>query len=294
MPYRIKRSEAVQHAIRRIAHEQLAKAIAEIDDSLLDRQQVIHQVRKRCKKLRALIRLVRPVLGKSYARENEAFRDAAGWLSALRDAFVQIEVYDQLMEQYASPMQRDACSVVRQQLALRRDQIAPQEIDRCLAEARQRLADAQSRASKWKLSESGFDALAGGFAKTHGRARSSLRAVSKELSTPALHDWRKHIKYHGYQTRLIAGICPELLKPYIEVLDALGESLGDDHNLAVLHESIQTIVTEPDNQIDMKAVANVLKQRRQQIQQTAIPQGQRIFAESSKAFVTRLNKYWKL
>lgn len=294
MSYRIKRSEAVQHAMRRIAHEQLAKAIAEIDDSLLDRQQVIHQVRKRCKKLRGLIRLVRPVLGKRYAQENEAFRDAAGRLSALRDAFVQIEVYDRLMEQYASPMQRDACSVVRQQLALRRDQIDPQEINRCLAEARQRLADAQSRASKWKLSCSGFDAWAGGFAKTHAGARLSLRACSKEPSTPALHDWRKHIKYHGYQTRLIAGICPELLKPYVKVLDALGESLGDDHNLAVLQESIQTIPTEPANRIDVEAFVSVLNQRRQMIQQTAIPQGQRIFAESSKAFMTRLNKYWKL
>ncbi len=284
----------MRKGVRRIAQEQLGKAIAEIDDSLLDRHQVIHQVRKRCKKLRGLIRLVRPALGKTYARENQAFRDAAGVLSELRDAHVQIEVYDQLMDQYASAVQRDACHTVRQQLALRRDQIDRQEIDRCLAEVRQRLADAQSRASKWKLSCSGFDALAGGIAKTHARARLSLQVVIQDPSTAALHDWRKRVKYHGYHAMLLKGICPELLKPYVQVLDGLGETLGDDHNLAVLRESIQAIAKQPDHQADIQSIAKVLEHRRQQLQKAAIPLGQRLFAESTKSLVTRLNKYWKL
>ncbi|QEG42099.1 CHAD domain-containing protein [Roseimaritima ulvae] len=294
MPYQIKRSESVQHAVRRIAREQLTKAIAEIDDSLLDRHKVIHQVRKRCKKLRGLIRLVRPALGKTYGRENDALRDAAGLLSDLRDASVQIEVYDQLLAQYASPAQREACKEIRQQLARRRERIEGGEIDRCLAEFRQRISAARARSSKWKLTASGFNALSGGLGKTHTRARSSLQAVLEDTTTITLHEWRKRIKYHGYHVRLLKGICPELLKPYGQVLDRLGEALGDDHNIAVLQDTIADMATHRSHQHEIEAFGKVLRRRRKKLQRAAIPRGQRVFAEPTTAFVKRLHKYWKL
>ena len=48
----------------------------------------VHDVRKRCKKVRGLLRLVRPGLGPDYRRANADVRDAARELSSLRDAHV--------------------------------------------------------------------------------------------------------------------------------------------------------------------------------------------------------------
>jgi hypothetical protein len=45
----------------------------------------VHQVRKLCKKLRGLIRLVRPEFD-NFQKEDEFFRDAARELSYVRDA----------------------------------------------------------------------------------------------------------------------------------------------------------------------------------------------------------------
>ena len=64
MGYRIRQKESVQDAIQRIATEQIDKAIAEIEDAARDRHEVIHQVRKRCKKLQALVRLGKDRKGK--------------------------------------------------------------------------------------------------------------------------------------------------------------------------------------------------------------------------------------
>ena len=78
MAYRIRtKDDDVEQAVRRIACEQIDRALAEIDDDGLDFARKVHQVRKRCKKLRGLVRLVRPALD-AYGRENAAFRDAAG------------------------------------------------------------------------------------------------------------------------------------------------------------------------------------------------------------------------
>jgi hypothetical protein len=61
MSYHLKRSDGpVQDGVRRIAVDQIDAAIAELDDKALDVHETVHQIRKRCKKLRGLIRLVRP------------------------------------------------------------------------------------------------------------------------------------------------------------------------------------------------------------------------------------------
>ena len=48
MPYRIKQPGHLDDEFRRVVEEQLGRAIREIDDKELDRNETIHQVRKRC------------------------------------------------------------------------------------------------------------------------------------------------------------------------------------------------------------------------------------------------------
>ena len=57
------------------------------DGATPPRSAAVHEVRKSLKKIRAALRLVRPVIGdKSYRRENTCFRDAARPLTEVRDA----------------------------------------------------------------------------------------------------------------------------------------------------------------------------------------------------------------
>ena len=89
--------ERIDEAVRQIAAEQIDKAIAEIDDADLTAHETVHQVRKRCKKLRALARLVRPGFP-SYKKENAFFRDLARGLSGARDAQVMCDAYNRLVD----------------------------------------------------------------------------------------------------------------------------------------------------------------------------------------------------
>ena len=51
MAYRLEADESVDSGVRRIAMEQVEKAIREIDDAELGSHETVHQVRKRCKRL---------------------------------------------------------------------------------------------------------------------------------------------------------------------------------------------------------------------------------------------------
>ncbi len=63
MAYRLKQSESVMEGVRRIGEEQIAEAIDELRDECIARHQAVHQVRKRFKRMRGLLRLVRPGIG---------------------------------------------------------------------------------------------------------------------------------------------------------------------------------------------------------------------------------------
>lgn len=114
MGYRFEVGEALSLNSRRVANEQLSKAITELDDADLDVDEKVHQIRKRCKKLRALLRLIRPALGNTYSIENKRFRNVARKISYVRDVQVLVETFDDLSKHYADQMKESAFASIRQ------------------------------------------------------------------------------------------------------------------------------------------------------------------------------------
>ena len=124
MAYHLRRKDAsVQAGVQRIALSQVNAAIEEIDDPALGPHETVHQVRKRCKKLRGLIRLVRSVFP-AYEDENAAFRDAARTLSFVRDAEAKAETYDLVTAAFAGRIDRANYGSIRWRLTVRKNALA--------------------------------------------------------------------------------------------------------------------------------------------------------------------------
>src|SRR5947209_6922314 len=102
MSFELKQEQSVGKNIRRIVRKQLDGA----SDALTEKQKgsrddVVHEARKHFKKVRAVLRFVRPDIGeKAYRAENALFRDAARPLSEVRDAKIFIETVDALAEHF--------------------------------------------------------------------------------------------------------------------------------------------------------------------------------------------------
>lgn len=294
MAYRIRRSKSVQASVRKIASEQIDKAIGEILNEQLDRHETVHQVRKRCKKLRGLIRLVRPEFN-DYQMENKFFRDAARELSYVRDAQSIIECFDGLLEHFRDQIDQDAFAPVRDELALRRRKIADDKIglDNKLDEFLAKMRDARGRAAKWKINDDDFSAVEGGLAKTYRRGRKALRSAYENPNTENFHEWRKRVKYHWYHARLLRRIWPDMMNMWRSVTDELSDLLGDDHDLAVFR---QTLLDDPDrfsSESDLQLLIGLIDRRRAELQAKARPLGERLFAEKPERLNSRLHSYWE-
>ncbi|MEZ6097799.1 MAG: CHAD domain-containing protein [Pirellulaceae bacterium] len=294
MAYRIRRSKSVQASVRKIALEQIDKAIGEILDEQLDRHETVHQVRKRCKKLRGLIRLVRPEFN-DYQRENEFFRDAARELSYVRDAQSIIECFDGLLGHFHDQIEQDAFVPVRDELAERRQKIADDKVglDNKLDEFLAKMREARGRAAKWKVNDDGFSAVEGGLAKTYRRGRKALRSAYEKPSRENFHEWRKRIKYHWYHARLLRRIWPDMMNLWRGATDELSDLLGDDHDLAVFR---QTLLDDPDrfgSESDLQVLIGLIDRRRAELLAKARPLGERLLAEKPKQLRSRLGRYWE-
>ena len=298
MAYRFNLAQPVECEVQRVALEQIDKALAEIDDEQLDRQEVVHQVRKRCKKLRGLLRLVRVALDDPdlYTFENGYFRDAARDLSGVRDAEVLIKTCDKLMETSAGDRERDAFRDAQRELVFQREQLDPEgpAVASKLATFRDRMLEARQRIGCWRLCVEGPEAAKAGLKRTYRRGR---RAIRKAYDTPSgenFHEWRKRVKYHWYHGRLLREAWEPVLKPWIGELDRLASQLGDYHDLDVLRQRIGRMppqVVSPETACRLR---ELIQARQKDIRAEMLPLGQRVFAEKPKHLTRRLLIYCRV
>ena len=295
MAYRIRRRESVALAIRRIAKEQIDQALDEIADERLDRQEAVHQVRKRCKKIRGLLRLVRPQMSDHYELENAFFRDAAGALSRVRDAEVMAAACDKLFDHFADQIDRAALAPIRETLDSRRRTVAQREHDlpARLAEFASQMREARQRTASWTLDAKGFSAIEGGLKKTYRRGRKAMAAAYRDGSPEAFHQWRKRAKYHWYHTRLLHNLWKPVLACRCELLKELSDLLGDDHDLAVLRSLLAGRPDDFGEKHDVESLIALIDRRRAELEEEAQPIGDLLYAEKPKRLAKRLRRRWK-
>lgn len=288
MAYSFRKSDkTIEDGMRRIARSQVQKALSELDEA--PRPEAIHQARKRCKKVRGLIRLVRPNFP-DYDLENAAFRDATRLLSAARDRTALIEAFDRIAERFSDDTQADAFRTIREQLLDQRASLDDDAVDHALTEFQGEMLKARERIKDWKLKGDGVKAVEKGVKKTYKRAANRMDAARSDASGENLHEWRKRVKYHWYHARLLKRVWEPVMDGHRKEADRLADDLGDHHDLVVFEERIA------DNRIDIEGsagelFAGILKTRRAELEAASFSRGALLFSERPKAIASRWRGY---
>jgi len=116
-----------------------------------ERHEAIHEARKRCKKVRAALRVVRPVLD-GYREAYVHFRDTTRIISDLRDATAHIETLDAIEKRRGPALDRQELGALRQAVVIERDRLGrEQNIDDRLDHPHRRSAAGGARALHQRL-----------------------------------------------------------------------------------------------------------------------------------------------
>jgi CYTH domain-containing protein/CHAD domain-containing protein len=288
--------EPLQREVRRVAAERLDQAIEHLDQVVAgqtDVEAAVHEARKRCKAMRGLARLVRPALGDEFRPFDRAVRDAANELSALRDAHAIVETLDALLAREPDDGVLAAARQHQADISAAATREAISTDDERIATARRLLVDARAESARWKIPRS-FDTVEDGITATYRRGRTSLRQVQSDPSDHAVHEWRKAVKYLWYQVQLVRDAAPSVLGPLAEQLDVLAETLGNDHDLAVLVGLLDDRPHDFGTPSEAARLRSLARHRQHELRTAAIRAGATIYAESPKAFTRRVARYWKL
>ncbi|QDV18301.1 CHAD domain protein [Gimesia panareensis] len=296
MSYLFQQDESLADGVRRIAGHQVHKAIEELQNSESDRHEAIHEVRKRFKKLRGLIRIVRPGLGNQYSQINVWYRDAGRRLSRVRDAESMLESLAKLKVRFDDPAYAELFAAFEKCFQARKQQLVEEWIDleQELQTLCEELQTAQKQIENWKIKGNPDKILREGLQQNYRRGAEALTTLHEQPSDELFHECRKRSKYYLYHMRLLKDVWEPILSAQLSVLDPLNDYLGDDHDLAVM---TCQLTSEPERfgaASDIDQFLTLIARQREELQSAALSLADRIYAEKPKAFAKRLQTYWKL
>lgn len=268
---------------------QLAAALSALDKKRAEGLDV-HEARKHIKRARAMLRLMRPAIGRSsYEHEDETLRAAARELNAHRDADVLLRGCDRIGRHMMRSSPKADVAPLRATLARARKAVRHPSESRAIPRARVLLRQCQSRGRYWDVADE-WSLLAKGLKTTYRKGRTALHAVRHAATAEHLHAWRKQAKYTWHQLEAIRGMAPERIDRMTRRFRRLSDYLGDDHDLAILRVRARDRSAGLDKS-SSRALVDTIDRRRGRLQAQALDLGQRLYRDSPREFMARLAQF---
>lgn len=292
MAFRFKKKEDFRTGFHRIAAGQIARALAEW--SRADRAVAVHETRKCLKRIRSLLRLVRPALSpKDYKKENANLRDIARELSTSRDAQVMRETV-LLLRQKASPTQQEALDRLGSHIESTHPIANGGDEGPDTAHTAAALRAAGERLQKLTLAGADFEVVSSSFKRTYRKGRKAMATMHRAYDEEASHEWRKRVQAHWRQLMLLSTAWPEFFAARVSLARRLSDVLGQDHDLAVLLAFAQGPASGVLGKTGLSDVTRLVKKRQKELRNQAFHDGKLLYADSSSGLKNRVRRYWAI
>jgi hypothetical protein len=106
------------------------------------------------------------------------------------------------------------------------------------------------------------------------------------------HAWRRRVKDHWFQVRLLEGRCGDRLLGDERRLETLDGHLGEYHDCALLETVLVAGTALPPD--DASHMLRLLKRYQLGLRQKAQSQGAQIYSETPRQFVKHVERAWRL
>lgn len=236
----------------------------------------VHDARRDIRKARAALKLLRSSVSPKRRRAlNAACRDASRVLSPTRDAQAIARAWKKLR----LPIPAVSASLENESKRAARRFAGDAE---ALEQTRELLCRALAIAGGLAPRAGGWPGIAPGLRRGFRAARRARDVAVAEPADENFHEWRKRVKDQRYQLELFLDGSPAL-QNLVEKLRRLGETLGDEHDFAVLKDKLAG---------KAPAVA-AIERRRAALRARALQQSRRVYDGDTRRFTRLVKRSWK-
>jgi CHAD domain-containing protein len=285
MSYRIDPRLPLTSEVRRVAAEEIEAALHHLAGAGDSPDKALHECRKRLKSVRALLRLVKSATRKFVKAENDRYRKVAARLGAPRDAAALIETLDRVAAEFPEETMGGALEPVRDKLVVRHAGVLDKDLAKAIDAAAASCRTGLARLEKMNLPdrpEAAADILADGLRVTMRRARKALENAKDRGDPSDFHDLRKAVKAHAKHLTLLKKFWPSPVKPQLKALDALGEWLGELHDIFVLHALAEEEGRPLGSRAETRALNKLARLSERKLRKTCLTEASELFRDGPK------------
>jgi len=249
----------------------------------------IHHVRTTIKRLRALLRLIRPVVGEQFFnRENARLRKAGRRLAVAREAEVARETLKTLP--VAGEPEKKAVAAA---LAGLESKTQPgTDIGEALREVKADLEQTKRNLQRLQLVNGEWEVVEAGLQDVYRQSRKRMNTALQDGGEEAFHKWRIRVKNLFYELELLEPVWPKRMDKMTSRLAKLQDKIGLDHDIAVLKVLLRKT---PEAFGGTEAVGRIIRRlngESRKLRHAAEPLGEKIFAKKPRRFLRKLSRRW--
>jgi CHAD domain-containing protein len=278
MPHRIGKHEDIGAALLRLAAEDLSAARQALERGTPS-DRTIHRVRQRLKRVRSVLRVLRPALGDKAKQSSDHLREAGRILSHSRDADVAAASARELTSTAHGEEAGFSRVVVRLDREAKANQ--PTSVGRVVELISQSKVDLAEASDNFD----GDALLSRAIRRAYKRGLAARARAEETQTTPDLHEWRKRVKDLWHLMRLARKRLPRRGGKLIPEFERLSDLLGLDHDHAVLAEKL---AVQPTADPALMAQLSLIAQRRRALEAEAFKLGAELYRKRPRAFRQRV------
>jgi len=227
----------LQNDIQQIIKDTLISTLKDMQNRELSLSKKVHTVRKMCKRSRAILQLVKPILKdpNSYQKENDFYKNMAKLLASSREAKVMADMFDMIIKNYKLDIDEYIDIKKNLQKIEAGEHIENEKALENLKSCKFAIETAIENIDRLILSEDSIYKLRIGYKNTYKKAQKYMKKAYKKLDIDAYHEFRKYAKYHMFQTDIVSKKSA-FDKKRVKKLKKLTDILGLEHDLTLFEE----------------------------------------------------------
>jgi CHAD domain-containing protein len=282
--------------LQRIAAHSVHQTLTQITFPSRVRANDLHDVRVCIKFLRALLRLVRPMLDKAVFRsEDKRLKAVSAQLSFRRDVTVARRTLQRLAARAgATPEDKSALGLALRGFGLDRANRTPasESLEAAMREAGRELAQTAEAILAVVPRNDASKRIEEALRKTYRSGRRRMRKAVDSGTDEDFHDWRKSAKYLFFQLRTLQPLWPAHLEQMVEQLNELQKRAGLHQDLVVLRALLAEGPTGSfGNRASLKVVNDILTRRSRRLRKQCLSLGRQIYAREPRLFIQGITRH---
>lgn len=283
MSFKIEFGQPIGKRLLEIICYQVNKIIMEINQKERDVDDIIHDMRRRFKKIRSILKLIRENIDEDvYDRENQAFREMARLFDQIRDAEVLLETFVAFQNPCFEPISSFLQNHYRQ--------ISHKVLDQhqALDLVCEKLQGALQRFDDLALKDQGWEMIVAGIKRTYTNGQEMFKQACGLPSMTRLHEWRKQVRCLGFQLKLVRFHHPDL-QALFKDYSRLGSLLGSHHDLSMLE---QMVLKNPStiSVHSLHLFLDLLEDSRSLVENEAVFLGHKLYNWSANDFEKKISR----